>query len=44
MLEIVEEYGMVAIEAMGGAVALGAIAVVVRLLIEHGSALLDLVF
>lgn len=44
MLEIFEEYGMAVIEAIGGAVALGAIAVVVRLLIEHGSALLNLVF
>ena len=44
MLELVEEYGIVVVEVLGGAAALGAIAVVVRLLIENGSALLNLAF
>lgn len=44
MVQIIEEYGMMVVEALGYAVTLGVIAWFVQLLVEHGSALLDLAF
>jgi hypothetical protein len=44
MTQVIEEYGMMILEAVGGAVALGAIGFAFKMLTEHGYKLLQFVF